>query len=352
MEDNRSRTQYIGTFIFVCAVLSFSAWIEQSFLFAFVWGGILTITTYPLYRRLIERGMGNGLAAGLIAGGIFALLAVPMIAMAVRAGLEIPSLMAWGRDALHDGIPVSPQVAEIPRFGPRLSALWQHYLSDPDELRHWTSVASRMFASGDGRQLPHRVMEMTETFVIATLSVYFYLAASHTLIADIRAVGRRFLGGRARDVIRNTVGAVRGTVAGLVLVGLGQGVLVGIGYFIAGTPHPALLTLLTAVVSIIPFCGPILLCATTLMTFATNGVTQAIIVGVIGTIAYGAGDHFVRPKLISGSTSIPFLAVLTAILGGLHVFGLLGLFIGPAVIAVALSLWRTAAAEERAGQAG
>lgn len=352
MEDNRRRTQYIGTFIFVCAVLSFSAWIEQSFLFAFVWGGILTITTYPLYRRLIERGMGNGLAAGLIAGGIFALLAVPMIAMAVRAGLEIPSLMAWGRDALHDGIPVSPQVAEIPRFGPRLSALWQHYLSDPDELRHWTSVASHMFASGDGRQLPHRVMEMTETFVIATLSVYFYLAASHTLIADIRAVGHRFLGGRARDVIRNTVGAVRGTVAGLVLVGLGQGVLVGIGYFIAGTPHPALLTLLTAVVSIIPFCGPILLCATTLMTFATNGITQAIIVGVIGTIAYGAGDHFVRPKLISGSTSIPFLAVLTAILGGLHVFGLLGLFIGPAVIAVALSLWRTAAAEERAGQVG
>ncbi|AQU86460.1 transporter [Komagataeibacter nataicola] len=348
MEENRNRTQYIGTFIFVCAVLLFSAWIEQSFLFAFVWGGILTITTFPLYNRLVGRGMGRGVAAGLIATGIFALLAVPMIAMAVRAGLEIPSLMAWGRTALHDGIPVSPQIDEIPRIGPRLAGLWRRYLSDPDELRHWTGVVSRMVATGDGRELPHRLMGMTETFVIATLSVYFYLHASQTLIADIRAVGQHFLGGRARDVIRNTVGAVRGTVAGLVLVGLGQGVLVGIGYFIADTPHPALLTLVTAVVSVIPFCGPILLCVTTLMTFAANGVMQAVIVGVIGAIAYGAGDHFVRPKLISGSTSIPFLAVLTAILGGLHVFGLLGLFIGPAVIAVALSLWRTAAAEERA----
>ncbi|EGG74624.1 UPF0118 inner membrane protein ydiK [Gluconacetobacter sp. SXCC-1] len=329
-------------------VLLFSAWIEQSFLFAFAWGGILSITTYPLYRRLVQRGMGNGLAAGLIAAAIFALLAVPMIAMAVRAGMELPSLMAWGRGALHDGIPLSPQVAAIPHIGPRLAGLWRHYLSDPEELRHWTAVASRMFATGDGRELPHRVMDMTETFVIATLSVYFYLAASRTLQADIRAVGSRFLGARARDVIRNTVGAVRGTVAGLVLVGLGQGVLVGIGYFIAGTPHPALLTLLTAVVSIIPFCGPVLLCATMLMTFAANGVTQAVIVGVIGAIAYGAGDHFVRPRLISGSTSIPFLAVLTAILGGLHMFGLLGLFIGPTVIAVALSLWRTAAAEEQA----
>ncbi|AHI25592.1 AI-2E family transporter [Komagataeibacter swingsii] len=348
MDENRSRTQYIGTFIFVCAVVLFSAWIEQSFLFAFVWGGILGITTYPLYHRLVGRGMGNRVAAGLIAAGIFALLAVPMIAMAVRAGMELPSLMAWGRGALHDGIPVSPQVGEIPRIGPRLSALWQRYLSDPDELRHWTGVASRMFATGDGRELPHRVMEMTETFVIATLSVYFYLAASHALVADIRAVGCRFLGDRTGGVMRNTVGAVRGTVAGLVLVGLGQGVLVGAGYFIAGTPHPALLTLLTAVVSIIPFCGPILLCATTLMTFAANGVTQAIIVAALGAVAYGAGDHFVRPKLISGSTSIPFLAVLTAILGGLHMFGLLGLFMGPTVIAVALSLWRTAAAEEQA----
>ncbi|ATU72623.1 AI-2E family transporter [Komagataeibacter rhaeticus] len=348
MDENRSRTQYIGTFMFVCVVLLFSAWIEQSFLFAFAWGGILSITTYPLYRRLVQRGMGNGLAAGLIAAAIFALLAVPMIAMAVRAGMELPSLMAWGRGALHDGIPLSPQVAAIPHIGPRLAGLWRHYLSDPEELRHWTAVASRMFATGDGRELPHRVMDMTETFVIATLSVYFYLAASRTLQADIRAVGSRFLGARARDVIRNTVGAVRGTVAGLVLVGLGQGVLVGIGYFIAGTPHPALLTLLTAVVSIIPFCGPVLLCATMLMTFAANGVTQAVIVGVIGAIAYGAGDHFVRPRLISGSTSIPFLAVLTAILGGLHMFGLLGLFIGPTVIAVALSLWRTAAAEEQA----
>lgn len=348
MDENRSRTQYIGTFMFVCVVLLFSAWIEQSFLFAFAWGGILSITTYPLYRRLVQRGMGNGLAAGLIAAAIFALLAVPMIAMAVRAGMELPSLMAWGRGALHDGIPLSPQVAAIPRIGPRLAGLWRHYLSDPEVLRHWTAVASRMFATGDGRELPHRVMDMTETFVIATLSVYFYLAASRTLQADIRAVGSRFLGARARDVIRNTVGAVRGTVAGLVLVGLGQGVLVGIGYFIAGTPHPALLTLLTAVVSIIPFCGPVLLCATMLMTFAANGVTQAVIVGVIGAIAYGAGDHFVRPRLISGSTSIPFLAVLTAILGGLHMFGLLGLFIGPTVIAVALSLWRTAAAEEQA----
>ncbi|WP_242621746.1 hypothetical protein [Komagataeibacter xylinus] len=178
MEENRSRTQYVGTFIFVCAVLLFSAWIEQSFLFAFVWGGILTITTFPLFNRLVGRGMGRGVAAGLIAAAIFALLAVPMIAMAVRAGLEIPSLMAWGRSALHDGIPVSPQINEIPRIGPRLAGLWQRYLSEPDELRHWTGVASRMVATGDGRELPHRLMEMTETFIIATLSVYFYLHAS------------------------------------------------------------------------------------------------------------------------------------------------------------------------------
>lgn len=344
---NTSRVQYVATGIFVCLVIIASLYIEQSFLGAFVWGIILSITAFPLYLALRARGCGNMVASLIISVGIFALLAVPMVVMVAKAVDDLPSLYGWAKSASQTGIAVPEQVKNLPAGG-RIVPLWQKYLSDPDELRSWLGSVTHTFASSDGKSVTHHLMEIVETFMIAVLSVYFFLVSAESLIGDIRAVGKKFLGRRATDAIDNIVGSVRGTVAGLVLVGMGEGVIIGIGYFLAGTPHPALFMLLTAIVSIVPFCGPVVLAAALATTFAASGGTPALIVGLVGAMAYFFGDHFVRPKLISGNTKIPFLAVLTAILGGLHACGLLGLFIGPAVIAVAFSLWRSAVADSRA----
>lgn len=345
---NTSRVQYVATGVFVCLVIMASLYIEQSFLGAFVWGIILSITAFPLYQVLRRRGCGNMVASLVISVGIFALLAVPLVAMVAKAVADLPSLYDWAKSASQTGIPVPKQVADLPGGSSKIAPLWQKYLSDPNELRTWLGSVSHTFATADGKNLTHRLMEVAETFMIAVLSVYFFLVSAESLIGDIRAVGKKFLGRRATDAIDNIVGSVRGTVAGLVLVGMGEGGIIGIGYFMAGTPHPALFMLVTAIVSIVPFCGPVILALAAATTFAASGGGAALIVGLIGCMAYFFGDHFVRPKLISGNTKIPFLAVLTAILGGLHACGLLGLFIGPAVIAVAFSLWRSAVADSRA----
>ena len=118
------------------------------------------------------------------------------------------------------------------------------------------------------------------------------------------------------------------------LVGLVEGLLLGIVYAVAGVPHPTLLGALSAVAAMIPFLLVILLAVIGAFMVGTGGAlwTAAVVVA-IGYVMVFVADHFVRPVLIGGATKLPFLWVLLGILGGVETWGLVGLFVGPAVMA-------------------
>jgi len=125
-----------------------------------------------------------------------------------------------------------------------------------------------------------------------------------------------------------------------VLVGLGEGAVIGVGYVVLHVPHAILLATFTAVAAIIPFGAPLAFGIASIMLLA-KGATAA----GIGLFAFGMGvvfiaDHAVRPALIGGATRLPFLWVLLGILGGIETWGLLGLFLGPAIMAALILLWR------------
>ena len=134
--------------------------------------------------------------------------------------------------------------------------------------------------------------------------------------------------------------AVLGTVNGLVLVGLGEGVLLGIAYILAGLPHPVTIAVLTGILAVIPFGAPVVFGAAALYLAASGSAAAAVAVLGFGLAVVFVADHFVRPVLIGGAVRLPFLWVLLGILGGLETFGILGLFLGPAVMAALISLWR------------
>ena len=143
------------------------------------------------------------------------------------------------------------------------------------------------------------------------------------------------------------VAAIRGTVNGLVIVGLGEGVLLGIAYAVTGVPHPALLGALTAVAAMIPFGAPLVFGVAALLLVGQGSGVAAIVLVAIGMAVTFVADHFVRPILIGGATKLPFLWVLFGILGGVASWGLLGLFLGPAVMAALIMLWREWTSGER-----
>jgi predicted PurR-regulated permease PerM len=139
------------------------------------------------------------------------------------------------------------------------------------------------------------------------------------------------------DAIGQTVKAV---VYGLVLAALVQGVLVGLGYWIAGAGAPVFLAALTTVCGLIPFAVPALLIGVVLWLVVSGHTVAGVALGVWGGLVVGWTDHIVRPFLISREAQIPFLLVLFGVLGGLAAFGLVGLFIGPVILAVLLAIWR------------
>jgi predicted PurR-regulated permease PerM len=136
------------------------------------------------------------------------------------------------------------------------------------------------------------------------------------------------------------IASVHGTVNGLVLVGLGEGVLLGIAYAVAGVPHPTVFGALTAVAAMIPFAAPVAFCTAGLVLAANGSLAAALIIVGTGFIVTFTADHFIRPVLIGGATKLPFIWVLLGILGGLDMWGLLGLFVGPAIMAALILLWR------------
>ncbi len=109
------------------------------------------------------------------------------------------------------------------------------------------------------------------------------------------------------------VASVHGTVDGLVLVGLGEGVILGIVYYFAGRPPPVLLGAFTGVAAMIPFGAAVAIAIAALLLVAAGSTLAAIIVAVAGLVVTFVADHFIRPALIGGTTKLPFLWVLLGI---------------------------------------
>jgi predicted PurR-regulated permease PerM len=137
---------------------------------------------------------------------------------------------------------------------------------------------------------------------------------------------------------------VRATVNGLVLVGLAEGVLLGIGYQFAGLPSAVLWAAVTGVLAIIPFGAPLAFCAAAGLLAYQGATIAAIAILVLGFIILFVADHFVRPAMIGNATQLPFIAVLLGILGGVETLGLIGLFVGPVVMTLFVTLWHEARA--------
>ena len=142
--------------------------------------------------------------------------------------------------------------------------------------------------------------------------------------AILEALTLRLVGPQGRRVGVQMVLAVRGTVNGLVLVGMAEGVLLGIAYWLLGVPRPALFGGFTALSRLIPFGAPLIFAIASLVLLGQSGVLPAAILFGFGCAVVFVADHFVRPVLIGGAVKLPFLWVLLGILGGLEGFGLVG----------------------------
>jgi predicted PurR-regulated permease PerM len=196
--------------------------------------------------------------------------------------------------------------------------------------------ASEFFKTFGG-QLLHRLFLL----LFSLLTLFFLLRNGRVLASRFFDTCDRLVGDPGEGLVEKMVDATRGTVNGTVLVAVGEGLLIGVGFLVAGVPNPVLFTILTTAFAMLPF-GAWLAFTTAALVLVSSGGSGFAAVAVFcwGAIVMLAGDHFVWPTLVGGSARLPFLLAFVGIFGGLAAFGLFGLFLGPVIMAAFLTVWR------------
>jgi predicted PurR-regulated permease PerM len=315
----------------------------QDFLPALVWAVIFAIALWPLYQRSRDRMGRRGQAVlPLIFTLCVALIfVVPVGIVGVQLAREGQAATEWVRAARQNGVPEPDALHRLPWGEPAVSAWWQANLAKPGGAQ---ALLGRVGQGGRvttlGRTVGRAVTRRLTVFAFTLITLFFLFRDGEALVEQCRRAGTRMFGPGGERVGRQMVASVHGTVNGLVLVGLGEGVVLGIAYAAVGVPHATVFGALTAVAAMIPLAAPVVIAAAALLLLAQGGTVAAIAVFVGGMALNSAADHFIRPALIGGSTRLPFLWVLLGILGGVEVWGLLGLFIGPALMSALILLWR------------
>lgn len=345
----RIRTQRIATATLAILLLLFGLWIAGTFVPALVWAAILTIAIGPLYTRAERRWPKHRRhALPVIAVALIAILVLAPLALGViEATREAKNLFQWLTSVRDNGLPEPAWIANLP-YARDVSNWWQQNLATPEGTAHQLHRINRSMIE-QSQLLGKGLIRRSIVFLFTLLALFFTLRDQHLIGAQLSRAGERLFGPSGDRVGRQIILSVRGTIDGLVLVGIGEGVVLAIAYVIAGVPHPLLLGLLTAVAAAIPFGAPLLYFVAAALLLTQGSVGWAIGIIAIGTAVVFVADHFIRPVLIGGATRLPFLFVLIGILGGVETLGLLGLFVGPATMATLILLWRDYVNSEEPG---
>ena len=336
-------TQRVARTALIVAIVVVNVWMLWRFLPALTWACVLAIATWPLRQVLASGGMGKTAVAAVLTLVIAFLLVLPLIGLGIEVARDGGAVVRWIADVRQHGLGTPEWLNHLPAVGNSVAAWWQTNLADPEAARALLGRAETSGIFSFTRTLGIEVANRITILVFTLLTLFFLYRDGARITEQAHAIAQRVFGPSGGQIGKDTVAAVRGTVNGLVLVGLAEGLLLGIAYGATRVPHAALLGLVTAVLATVPFGAPVVFILCAIYLFVQAQTTAAIVLLIIGFVVTFVADHFVRPILIGSTTRLPFLWVLLGILGGLESFGLIGLFIGPAIMSVLITMWRESA---------
>jgi predicted PurR-regulated permease PerM len=329
--------------VFALVLVALALWTAASFLPPLIWATILAVALWPLYLKFAARFMaGPSAAAAFLFTVLVALVLISPISLAVYTiAQQSDILMEWLKRAREGGIEVPDWVARLPIAAGSMEQWWRANLSDPKAATAWLKTlnadnVSDLFTTFGG-QLIHRLFLL----FFSLLALYALLRSGRTIAGRVLETCDRLFGEPGEGLVEKMVDATRATVNGTVLVAVGEGLAIGVAYFIAGVPDALMFLIFTTALALIPFGAWLAFTIAAIMTLSAGGSgIAAASVFVWGSIVMLAGDHFIWPSLVSGSARLPFLLAFVGIFGGLAAFGLIGLFVGPVIMAALLAMWR------------
>jgi predicted PurR-regulated permease PerM len=330
----------VAAFAFLVFIFGLTFWVLSPFLASLAWAGILAYVTWPLHQWLCHRLPGrDNLAALLMTLGVAATLLLPMVWVLITLVADLAAASTTFKQISAHGLPPLPAGVSAWPGGEWIVAQYQRVQADPEWVR--AQIAALGLADvANLRNVAGDVGRNVGKFGLAVFALFFLYRNGDSVLTQFRGVATRWLGEAAPGYIQAVGVTVRAVVFGIVLTALAQGVLAGLGYWAAGVAAPALWGVITALVSLIPFVGPVVWVGLSLGLLAQGETQAALGLFLWGALVVSWVDNLIRPLVISGPTRIPFLLVFLGVLGGLNAFGLIGLFLGPVLLAVSVAIWR------------
>ncbi|WP_027803774.1 AI-2E family transporter [Paraburkholderia dilworthii] len=311
------------------------------FLVPVAWATILAYVTWPVYRRLRSLMRGRASASALLLTIILsAAFVLPLIWLTMLLRGELVAAYQAVAGYFANGPQKLPEfIVRVPWLGRSLQDLLDQISADPTAFRAQLAEWARQWTAEVG-QLVGSVGRNATKLGFALLTLFFMYRDGERALDQLRRLLRRFLGDRLDAYLASIGGTTKAVVYGLVLTALAQGTLAGLGYWIAGMRAPVSLAAFTALIALIPFGTPFVWGSIGVWLLVTGKTLAGIGLLLWGALVVSSVDNLIRPLVISSATRIPFLLVVFGVLGGLAAFGLIGLFVGPVILAVLMAVWR------------
>ena len=341
---NRFRASAVPLVVFMLCFVLLSGWVVFPLVKALIWSGLFSFITYPFHQFLAVRVFRNrfpNVVAGLNTLLILFVLVIPMIAVAVALfteGVKLYSFMMDWFQALGEGEAMD-FVWDLP-LGKKALILFPS-LRDFPLLTDYFKNALRWFAGWlplFSREAIGSLLHIVFSLVVITISTFFMSRDGHIFLGfvrDILPVPERQKG----DLFLRSRRMIQAVLFGVIFTAGLQGFLGGLGWYFCGLSNPVFFGVLMFLFATVPFMGtPVIWGPGSLYLFLTGQTQDALILLIWGLLVVSGIDNVIRPIFISEGSKAPILLVFIGIIGGMLAWGLLGLFIGPLILAICVDL--------------
>lgn len=330
----RLNARWLGLLAITLVAIYLCWLIIAPFMTVILWAVVLAVLAYPYYHKMRMRGMGGTWAALVATLGVVVVVLLPVLGIVLALAAQIPTweqtqaLILQGKQLVDQGG-------------------WLHRHVDPyvdiDWLRDIDVVKQRLQPLA--ASVAQQTVDLATSLAGTTVEIIFALFTLFYFLKDNRAIGDTVFDflplekAQSQAVFLRCQQILQASVQGVILIAAIQGALGGLAFWVLGVPSPILWGVIMFVLSMIPALGAFLVWVpAAIFLGATGHWGKAIALVVWGGVVIGSVDNFLRPRLVGKKTGMHDLVIFFSVLGGLQVFGILGLFVGPVVVAIALSI--------------
>ncbi|WP_375143256.1 AI-2E family transporter [Pelagibacterium sp. H642] len=305
---------------------------------------IIGFASWPIYRRVLGGVGGNRtLAASIMIAVIVLFILVPILMALSYATNEARQLISWIMATNANGAAAPNWFATLPLVGEWATEQWDLYVGAPGALGQYVTVIGganvyniyqTILATGG------TIFDLALNLLFMLIALLFVYRDGASLSAQLDKFGERILPVRWQRLSRVVPATISSTVTGMTIIAIGEGIVLGIAYWLAGAPSPVLLGVITGVAAMIPGGAPLSFTLVSIYLVASGSIVEGLALFVWGSVELFIVDKTLRPKLVGGPIKLPFLPTFFGLIGGVKTMGFVGLFVGPVLMALLVSMWR------------